>query len=89
MQHILDVFLRLYFFLTPIFYDASIIPERFRLIYYLNPLTHLVEAYRAILLHGTPPGWLPLIVLGLFSVVFLVLGFKVFIRASYRFAEEI
>lgn len=89
MQHILDVFLRLYFFLTPIFYDASIIPERFRLIYYLNPLTHLVEAYRAILLHGASPEWLPMAALGLLAVVLLYLGFRAFQRTSYRFAEEI
>ena len=41
----LGVFLMLGFFLTPILYDVTIVPERFRRFYQLNPMTHLVDAF--------------------------------------------
>ena len=88
-QHILTVFLQLYFFMTPVFYDASSVPERYRLLYQLNPMMHLVEAYRSILLHGQMPNGLPLIVLSLLAVLLLGTGLKIFTRASHRFVEEL
>jgi lipopolysaccharide transport system permease protein len=88
-QHILGVLLQLYFFLTPVFYDASAVPERYRIFYDLNPMVHLVESYRAILLHGIEPHWMPLLFLSFVSVVLLRISLKVFIRASDRFVEEL
>ena len=48
-QYLLSVMLNMLFFLTPIFYDASVVPQRYQGIYHLNPILHLVGAYRAIL----------------------------------------
>jgi len=43
-------------YVTPIIYPISIVPERYRILFYLNPLTSLVDAYRWVFLgQGTLP----------------------------------
>ena len=88
-QHLIGVFLLLFFYLTPIFYDATFVPEQFQSLYHLNPLLHLLDAYRAVLLRGEMPEPEPLLVLACLSTVLLFLGYRVFLRASYRFVEEL
>ncbi len=88
-QHLIGVFLLLLFYLTPIFYDGAAIPERYQPIYRLNPVLHLLEAYRNILIWGVSPHWRTLFVLGGVSAVLLVVGYRLFVRASYTFVEEL
>jgi lipopolysaccharide transport system permease protein len=88
-QHVLGVGLMLLFYLTPVFYDAAAVPQRYRPLYDLNPLVHLVGAYRAILLGGGPPAPAPLLGLAVLGAAGLRLGLVVFARASDRFAEEV
>jgi lipopolysaccharide transport system permease protein len=88
-QHILGVVLRLYFFLTPIFYALDSVPERFLPLFYFNPMTHVVQGYRAILMDGTLPHWLPLVLVGLVSCGVIWLGVRVYVWARYRYLEEL
>lgn len=88
-QYLLGIFLMLGFFMTPILYDASIVPEAYLPIYRVNLMADLVEAYRAVLLHGVAPDpWSLLVVAGV-STVLLGLFYRLFKRASIDFAEEI
>jgi lipopolysaccharide transport system permease protein len=88
-QHILSVAIQLYFFLTPIFYDINSVPERYQVFYLMNPMAHLVGAYRNILVNDTFPPSIPLIIIFLFSLGFLLLSMKLFRKMSYRFVEEL
>lgn len=88
-QHLLSVFLMLLFYLTPVFYDVSILPERYQTLYNLNPMVHLITAYRTILLQGSLPDLCVLLMLGVVVGGLLWLGHAVFTRASYRFVEEL
>ena len=88
-QYLLSVLLQLFFFLTPIFYDASAIPVRYQSLYHLNPMVHLIEAYRAILIRGELPDCLSLLVLGVFATGLFFLGYMILKRASYHFVEEL
>jgi lipopolysaccharide transport system permease protein len=42
-------------YLTPIAYPVSLIPEKFKLIYYFNPMTGIIEGYRWCLFGMSPP----------------------------------
>ena len=88
-QHLLSVFLMLLFYLTPVFYDASILPAQYQTLYNLNPMVHLITAYRTILLQGSLPDLCVLLMLGVVVGGLLWLGHAVFTRASYRFVEEL
>ncbi len=88
-QYILGVLLLLAFYLTPIFYDASAIPVRYQLLYRLNPMVHLINAYRTILIQGKLPEGLPLLFITVLSGSLLFFGYLIFRRASYKFVEEL
>ncbi len=88
-QHLIGVALMLLFYLTPIFYDSSVVPEQFQFVYRLNPILHLIEAYRAILVEGVLPAVLPMLGLTAVSALLLFIGYRTFINASYSFVEEL
>jgi len=48
----------------------------------VNPLTHLVEGYRAALLLGRPPNWAGMIYLVVFAAFSFLFGYWVFSRAK-------
>jgi ABC-type polysaccharide/polyol phosphate export permease len=43
---IIGVFVNIWFFITPIIYPLHIIPENLQELYRLNPMLHMIEAYR-------------------------------------------
>lgn len=88
-QYLLGVALQLLFFLTPIFYDAKAIPQQYQSLYHINPMVHLIEAYRAILVQGELPNAHSLLFLGLLDISLLSGGYFIFKRASYHFVEEL
>ncbi len=58
LAHLIGLALTLWFFLTPICYPETALPEGLRAWLGLNPLLTLVRAYRAVLVDGrAPDGW--------------------------------
>ncbi len=90
VRHLLDVGLRLLFFLTPVFYDpGEMISGKFQLLYQLNPMVHLCHAYRSVLIEGVAPDAATVLLLWAASLATLVVGYALFSRASHRFATEL
>lgn len=75
------------FFLTPIFYSLEVVPAPFRGLLRLNPLTHSVEAVRAILMWGTSPDWTSLGVALVGSALLAVSGYAFFVKSKRAFAD--
>jgi lipopolysaccharide transport system permease protein len=88
-QHTLGVLLQLMFYILPIFYDLSKVPDHYRSLFLLNPMVSLLESYRAILVYGTLPDWRSLLILAILSGILLPIGYRIFKRQSERFVEEI
>ncbi|MCR8844848.1 ABC transporter permease [Paenibacillus sp. SC116] len=74
-------------FLSPIFYPISIIPENLHFIYYLNPITYVVEDLRRILIWGQLPDWSFLSLGILLGLVTLLIGHICFKRTKGGFAD--
>lgn len=55
VQRLQSVFMRFWFYATPVIYPASKVPESIRGVYMLNPMAVIVETYRAILLGTSFP----------------------------------
>jgi ABC-type polysaccharide/polyol phosphate export permease len=68
------VLLSAWFFLTPIVYTPAVLAPKYRLIVRLNPLTYLVEMFRAPLYDGWLPGPNTLLFSLLAGVASLVVG---------------
>ncbi len=84
---ILGVFLLIWMFLTPIFYLESAVPVEFHSLLMLNPLNHLIKAYRAILLEGKMPDASNVLLFGIFAVSICVIGFLAFKRKQPSFVD--
>ena len=55
-RYVLPFVIQIWLFISPVAYPASMVPERWRLVYALNPMATVVEGFRSSLL-GTPgPG---------------------------------
>lgn len=81
--------LRIWYFLSPGLYDLTAVPERFRLVFQLNPFSGLMTSYRSILIKGEFPG-LPELGLPLAGgIVFFVLGCIIFCRYEGRFVHKL
>ena len=87
--NILDTLLRLFMFMSPVFYDPERVPEQYRRLYELNPLVTILQSYRDIILHGIMPPLYSLSIVFLFSMFILCVGFWIFQKQSYRFLEEL
>jgi ABC-2 type transport system permease protein len=89
IEYLVQFIMNLVFYATPIIYNVSIFPAKFRWVLYLNPLAHLIDAYRAIFYYKTMPNLASLGIVGLISFVVLVLGYLIFKRMEKGFAEEV
>lgn len=89
VEYVVSFILNLLFYATPILYTASMFPEKIRWVLYLNPMTHLIDAYRSIFYYQTMPQISALLyILGL-SVLVLIFGYFVFRKLEKGFAEEV
>lgn len=74
-------------FLSPIFYSANSIPERFRTIMHCNPLTPIIEQTRGLLFWNQPPDPVVMAACYLVSAVVACLGFAWFQKTRKGFAD--
>jgi ABC-2 type transport system permease protein len=77
-----QVILTAWYFLTPIIYPLSALPESTRSLMRLNPAYYLVEAFRAPVYAGTAPEPATLVVAMVAAVVTLVVGWLLFTSAA-------
>lgn len=85
--HAVTLILQMLFFLTPVFYPLSAVPEPFRTIVGLNPITTSVESMRAALLMDRWPDWSAVGVALLVSIAAAQLGYAWFISTKRGFAD--
>ena len=80
--------IRMLIYSAPILYTASSIPEKYRMIYSLNPIVAVVEGYRACLL-GLPMPWEFIIPGSVTAVLLLVFGAMYFRSMERVFVDVI
>jgi lipopolysaccharide transport system permease protein len=89
VQNLVGVGLLLFFYLTPIFYGLKNVPEDYRWLLHLNPMTPLINSVRAVLLDGTLPRWQDLAIICPVALLALVAGVSVFRRLEPNFVDEL
>ena len=77
------------FYATPIVYKLEQLPENLQVIMQLNPMTHLINAYRDIFYNQQMPDMKMLGILLAISVVLTVVGYFIFKKLQKGFAEEL
>jgi lipopolysaccharide transport system permease protein len=89
LVYIVSLSLTLLFFLTPICYPESSLPESLVPILTKNPVYQLVRFYRRILVEGGAPDWSMLAQLTALAVVVFYLGFGYFLSRKKSFADVV
>lgn len=84
---LLPLVIQIWMYATPIIYPISLVPERLRLFYALNPMAGIIDAYRKILLQGTSPELTYLFISTTVSCVTLVVGVRYFRRVEFKVAD--
>ncbi len=89
VKHAIPFVIQIWMFLTPVIYPARLIPAGFGWIIQLNPLTGIIEAFRASAVPSVVFPWHGLVVSSLVTVVVLALGVAYFRRAESWFTDII
>jgi lipopolysaccharide transport system permease protein len=84
----LPVLVQLWMFISPVVYQAELVPERLRILYYLNPVAGLIQGFRAALL-GTKFPVLGLSISAAISIISLVGASVFFERSEKTFADVV
>jgi lipopolysaccharide transport system permease protein len=86
--HITPFLVQLWMYATPVVFPLSVVPERWRRLLYLNPMTGIVEGFRSALL-GKPLDLIALASSFAWAVVLLIAALAYFERVERRFADII
>ena len=89
LLHLLGVFMQLMFYATPIVYSIKDVPAGFQWLLKLNPMSYLIEGYRAVFYDKTTPNFQSLGIALVMGIVLCVLGYIIFRKLEKRFAEEL
>jgi ABC-type polysaccharide/polyol phosphate export permease len=89
VKYIFEVGLSLWMFATPVVYPVRGIGGLTSIIVNANPMTPIIDGYRSVLLRGQLPDPVPFAVATCLSVLLCAVGWVVFHRAEYTFAENI
>ena len=78
VRYVVPFALQLWMFATPVAYPASLVPPRWRTLYFLNPMAGVIEGFRWALAGGAAPGALTLVSAAVVAV--LIIGGSVYFR---------
>jgi lipopolysaccharide transport system permease protein len=93
VRHLIPFVVQIWMYLTPVVYGAALIPERFRWLLGLNPMSGVVEGFRWALVGSKSsqtgaPG--PLFAISIFmTIVVLVTGLVFYRKVERTFADVI
>lgn len=86
-QYMLNSVMLVLYWLSPVFYKFTLVPERFGRLLMFNPMVGVVESYRGILLHGSPPNGTLLAAAATSTALMLAVGLAIFRHYENEFAD--
>ena len=89
LDNIMQFLLRLFMFAAPVVYPASLIPQKYALFFWLNPLTPIIEIFRSSILktHPLPLSYLMLSILT--TTIILFTGIILFNKREIQIMDVI
>jgi lipopolysaccharide transport system permease protein len=89
LRFVVPLCLQLWMYASPIIYPVSVVPEKVRPYYLLNPMAGLIDSYRETVLRGGAPHAESLWSAAIISVALLVSGYIFFKKSESEFADII
>src|SRR5438552_1645126 len=88
VRYTITFLVQFWLFATPVAYPSSIVPERWRPLFGLNPMAGVVEGFRWALLGSKPPGAMLAVSVAV-VIVLLIGGLYYFRRMEQEFADVV
>ena len=88
VRYVIPFLIQLWLFASPVVYASSLLPERFQVIYGLNPMVGVIEGFRWALLGTNSPGFMLTLSI-IIVIILLVSGAFYFRRMEKTFADLI
>jgi len=85
-QYTIPFLIQIWLFASPVVYPSSLLPEKWQILYGLNPMAGVIEGFRWALLGANPPGAMIWVSLGV-VIVLLVTGAFYFRKVEQYFAD--
>lgn len=89
LEYILGIVSMAWMYLTPVMYNVDMVPEKYARLFYLNPMTSIIIAYRDILYYKQVPQITTLAQASILGVSVLVIGAVLFHVLQKHFVEEL
>jgi ABC-2 type transport system permease protein len=89
LEHIINVLMMAWIYMTPVMYDLDFVPDRLKKIFYINPMTSVALSYRKILYYKSEPDLSTMASACIVGIAALVLGSVIFSRLQKNFVEEL
>jgi lipopolysaccharide transport system permease protein len=97
IKFIIIQLLRVFFFLTPVMYTADLLAGKLHItlpqwaftLYMLNPMATLIESYRTTLIGHQSPQWVFFLPVAVICLVMFIVGYHLYLKLAWRFAEAI
>jgi len=89
LETFIQFLLRLFMFVTPVVYSSSIVPEKYRAIFWLNPLTPIIETFRSAFLTNGPETFYYLKIASIEVFVIFIIGLFLFKRREVKIMDVI
>ena len=89
VKYLFEVVLTVWMFLTSVLYPVKLVGGKTATVMELNPMTPIIDAYRAVLFRNELPAAGPFAYASAVAALTLIVGWLVFHRAEFRFAESI
>lgn len=86
VRYIIPFMIQMLLFLCPVAYPSSIVPEKWRMLWAINPMVAAVEGFRWSIL-GTPLDLRTMLIGGITAALMLVFGVKYFQKVESTFAD--
>jgi lipopolysaccharide transport system permease protein len=87
-RYIVPFMVQLWLFATPVVYPASLVPESWHWVLYLNPMAGIIEGFRSVFL-GRAFDVIALSISGFVALLLFLIGVAYFERVERRFADII
>ena len=89
LEHIIGIILMAAFYGTPIVYKIEQLPANLQILMKLNPMTHLINAYRDIFYYQRLPNMKVLLILLGLSTLLTIIGYFIFKKLQKGFVEQL
>lgn len=89
ISHFVEIVFMAWFYVTPIVYPMELIPNQYKSILLLNPMTLVVESLRDVIMYDKLPDLLYIIGMIIYALGFVILSYFVFNKREKSFAEDI